>query len=372
MTHTLAAVFDNRSDAERARTDLIGSGFNNTALSDSSADGASASAGATAAAPRDESLGDRIGNFFSNLFGDEDDERRVYEEAVHRGKAVLTVQADSEDEIERAADIVERYGPVDIDEYQNEWRASGWSGAETPRSGAQNLQGSAASQGAMQSASQQGGASAQGSMQYAAGAASQTIPVVEEALKVGKRIVQRGGLRIHQRVVSTPVSENVSLREEHVNVERHAVDRPVDPASVDAFQENTIELREMAEEAVVQKTARVVEEVVVSKDATQRQDQINETVRRTEVEVEQLGADDADADQYFRSHWTSNYAGSGGGYDDYAPAYRYGATMRSSSPDRSWDEAEPTLRSSWESSYPQSAWEKFKAAVRHGWDRVTS
>ena len=94
-------------------------------------------------------------------------------------------------------------------------------------------------------------------------------------------------------------------------------------------------------------------------------------MRRTEVEVEQLAPVD---DAYFRGHWSSNFAGQGGTYEDYAPAYSYGTTMRNSEMyrGRQWDEIEPNLRSDWESRYPNSTWEKIKSAVRHGWERVTS
>jgi uncharacterized protein (TIGR02271 family) len=200
---------------------------------------------------------------------------------------------------------------------------------------------------------------------------TQAIPVIQEELKVGKREVQRGGVRIYQRVVETPVNETVGLREEHVNVERHAVDRPVSAADVNAFQETTIELRESAEEAVVEKTARVVEEVVVGKEVTQRQENISDTVRRTEVEVEQLTPQD---DAYFRGHYTSNYASAGGTYDQYAPAYSYGSSMARSDQyrGRPWNDVEGSLRTDWESRNPGSTWDNFKAAVRHGWERITS
>jgi len=371
MAHTLAAVFDNRADADRARAELKTSGFDDTSvqLSDSaSASGTSASS-STSTSDGGESIGSSIKHFFTHLFGDDDND--VYTEAVSRGNAVLTVQADTEEQIERAADIVERYGPIDIDEHQNQWRATGWSGAQAQSAAQQNQQSAASVQSSTQAGSLQGGSQSQSSRQYA-NQGQQTIPVVEEALQVGKRAVQRGGVRIFQRVVETPVRENVTLREEHVNVERHPVNQPVDPSRIDTFKESTVELREMAEEAVVQKTARVVEEVVVGKQVTERQDQVSDTVRRTEVEVEQLGS--ADDDTYFRGHWTSNYASQGGAYEDYEPAYRYGSAMRSSTSyqGRSWDDAESTLRSNWESRYPQSAWEKFKAAIRHGWERVTS
>ena len=114
------------------------------------------------------------------------------------------------------------------------------------------------------------------------------IPIVEEQLEVGKRTVDQGGVRVFRRVVEIPAEETVSLREEHVVVERKAVDRPATRSELDAQGDRSIELTETAEEAVVGKTARVVEEVLVGKQTGEHTEHIRDTVRRTEVEVEQL------------------------------------------------------------------------------------
>lgn len=114
------------------------------------------------------------------------------------------------------------------------------------------------------------------------------LPVIEEELLVGKREVERGGVRVYSHVTETPVEEKVQLHEEHVNVERHAVNRPLTGADTAAFKEENFELRETAEEAVISKQARVVEEVVVGKTATDRTETVTDTVRRTDVEVEQI------------------------------------------------------------------------------------
>ena len=113
------------------------------------------------------------------------------------------------------------------------------------------------------------------------------IPIVEEELAVGKRTVDAGGVRVYRRVVEIPVEESVSLREEHVNVARRTVDRPATEADLNQG-DRTIELTETAEEAVIGKNARVVEELLVGKSATERTEHIHDTVRRTEVEVEKV------------------------------------------------------------------------------------
>jgi len=115
-----------------------------------------------------------------------------------------------------------------------------------------------------------------------------TIPVVEEQINVGKREVEGGGVRVQTHVTEQPVNEQVTLHEEKVNVERRPVNQPVDASQIDQLREGTFEVRERAEEAVVQKQARVVEEVVINKEQRERTENIQDSVRRTDVDVQQI------------------------------------------------------------------------------------
>jgi uncharacterized protein (TIGR02271 family) len=466
MQHTLVAVFDNRSDAQNAMDELLASGFTRSDVNVSSADptGQTSSLSGSTTEVHDEGIGASIKHFFTGLFGSDNDEHvSRYSDVVSRGHHVLTLVTQSEPEVERAADIIERFGPVDLDERHDLTGSAGSLDPAMLAAGASSGSGLQKSSSQTSSLSQQSGSagsssygsgslsgetgernsfatqdlndpvpkgqtyqeplggsmragdslqaggssdtniggntldtsrgsSLQGSSDASLGGTIQTgsmqrdmgeqlneqrstaIPVVQEELKVGKREVQRGGVRVFSRVVETPVNETVDLREEHVSVERRPVDQPISTADATAFKEQSIELREKAEEAVVQKSARVVEEVVVGKEATQRQQKIKDTVRHTEVQVESLGAQDNDS--YFRNDWQTNYSKLGGSYDDYAPAYQYGNQMRSDSryQGRNWDDIESDLRSDWDTRYGKSGastWEKMKAAVRRGWDKIT-
>ena len=80
--------------------------------------------------------------------------------------------------------------------------------------------------------------------------------------------------------------EQIRLRNEQINVERRTVDQPLSAADTDAFRERTIDMTATGEEAVVGKTARVVEEVIVSKTATENVEDVSDTVRRTDVEID--------------------------------------------------------------------------------------
>ena len=107
---------------------------------------------------------------------------------------------------------------------------------------------------------------------------------------VGKRQVDRGGVRVRAYTVETPVQESVSLREERVDVERRAVNTPVsDTAGL--FQERAVELTETSEEVVVGKEARIVEELSVRKEAGERVETVSDKVRHTEVEVDEIAPD---------------------------------------------------------------------------------
>jgi uncharacterized protein (TIGR02271 family) len=198
---------------------------------------------------------------------------------------------------------------------------------------------------------------------------------VKEEIQVGKRQVLRGGVRVYSRLIEEPVEQNVSLREERVRVERRPVNRSATDADLSAGKAQEIEVQEFAEEPVIAKQARVVEEVRVGKEVSERTETVRDTVRHTEVDVEQTpgAAGPAFDDSDFRADFQKRYAASGASYDTYLPAYRYGYNIASDPryKGRSYDEIESDLRSEYGRRYPQSAWEKIKDAVRYGWDKVT-
>jgi uncharacterized protein (TIGR02271 family) len=119
----------------------------------------------------------------------------------------------------------------------------------------------------------------------------ETVQAVEEELSIGKRKVATGGVRVTSSVSETPVEETVTLREEQVEAKRKPADRKLSPEEAEAaFQEKTVEVLGTSEEAKVSKEARVVGEVALGKQVAEREETVKDTVRRTEVEVEEIGA----------------------------------------------------------------------------------
>jgi uncharacterized protein (TIGR02271 family) len=283
-----------------------------------------------------------------------------YAEGVRRGGTLVTVQTD-DDMAQTAVDILNRFGPVDVNRRSAEWRSSNWEGFdETADPYTHDQINMERSQ--YQDMEREGG----------------TLEVVEEDLRVGKREVSGGGVRVHTFVTEQEVEEDIDLRKEHVDVERRPVDRPASPADLDAFEEATIEVTATSEEPVIEKRARVVEEVEIHKDVEHETETVRDTLRRKDVEVERMdeGHSYSDFESYepdFRNHYQTTYTNTGYTYDDFQPAYHYGYQLASDPryQDRDWEEIEMDARRDWEGRYHDSAWEDFKDAIRNAWYSVT-
>ena len=348
--NTIIAAFRNSSDAQAAATELEAAGISRDDIYIETAGDTSA---------RSKRATTKEGGFtgwLKSIFSEEDDSDRIeYENAVSQGNCLLRVDV-HEDEIPTAENILNRHSPIDIHADAAETPVRGH--AETPVRGDEG-----------RAVRRDAATAARGEDKTTA------IPVVKEEVQIGKRRVLRGGVRVYSRVVEEPVEESVPLREEHVRVERRPVNRSATRDDLSAGKEQVIEVEEFAEEPVVAKQARVVEEVRVGKDVSERTETVRDTVRRTEVNVEQTpgSAGEKFDDSDFRADFQKRYSATGASYDTYLPAYRYGYEMASDPryKGRSFNEVESDLRSDYGRRYPQSAWEKMKDAVSYGWDRVT-
>jgi uncharacterized protein (TIGR02271 family) len=297
----IVAVFETRDAAETARDSLLDLGVDGDQISvvDQS------SSHRTANTPAGH------GSFWAHVkeMFMPDEDRSTIDESLRRGGFVLIATADDARADEAIARL-ERAGAIDLKEREAQWRAGGWSGsAPVPHAAntrASDVRAPAADTRDLDvdapSANTRGldagaPAASPGTLSDTARAptiegrdTADRIPVLEERLRIGKREVNRGSVRVRSYIVEEPVHEEVRLRDERVDIERRPVNAPGRPAVAgspgDLFQERTIEVSESAEQAVVGKEARVTEEVVVSKTAGEHVESIDDTVRHTRVEVE--------------------------------------------------------------------------------------
>jgi len=243
MARTVIGLFDNGNDAQAALQELEQAGFGDSL----------------------SYIQNGTSSLVSNLgqAGVPQEDAQIYSNEVGRGGSLIVLQALGNADADRAAMILDRHNVVDIGSRGQRFAQSSTQTRQTGRSNAgyTNL--------------------------YNGGEVA--IPIVEEQIRVGKREVESGGVRVETRVEETPVNEQVTLRDERVTVERRPINQVVDPSVIDQVaQSGTIEVREHDEQAVVSKEARVVEEVVVNKQVEQRTETIQDSVRRTAVDVDQM------------------------------------------------------------------------------------
>jgi uncharacterized protein (TIGR02271 family) len=353
MSKTLVGLYDTDAEATQVMDTLITNNFQRTNIELVGHNGKGRGSGHM----RD--LVQRLENR-----GIPGEDASLYAEAVRRGGSLVLVEA-SEAQADRGLEIMERFQAIDIHERRTHWRQEGWNRFDpeaAPYTETETHQ-------ERERYSQR---------RATAGDVETTIPVVEEEVTVGKREVERGRVRIRTYTDERPVEKPVQLREEHVRVDRRPVDRPATEADLRAAADETIEVTEMAEEAVVSKRARVVEEVTVHKDVDEHTETVRETVRRKDVEVDEKDTPRAtdmggftvhDAD--FRKHHASHFAKSGMAYTDYEPAYRYGYTLGTDPRyhGHKWDTLEAEARRDWETRHHGKSWAEYRDAIHYGWNR---
>ena len=292
-SETVVAVFSTQEHAEAAIADLTAAGVPSSSIKHYARDPLDADPSTTAAVDSD-----RHGGFWAWLTGQETthEHHDVYDRSMQSGRTVVTVISDGSN-ADEIYSVLERHDPVDLDEHAT--------GADAMQTTGTGYTGTTATAGIA--------AAGTGAAAYAApvaatpttstepgfaprtasptdttrtGGSEEVISLSEEALQVGKRQVDLGTTRVRRYVVERPVEEQIKLRDETVSVFRRPVSGTAASTVADAFTDREIVANESAEEAVVGKTARVVEEVVVQKGVQDRVETIHDTVRHEEVEID--------------------------------------------------------------------------------------
>ena len=97
---------------------------------------------------------------------------------------------------------------------------------------------------------------------------SQSVPVIEEVLHVGTRLIDTGrGVRIHKTVLQTPHLVEQSLLREEITIEHVRYDRALDADAVPEvrYEGETLIIPVLEEVLVVQKQLRLKEEIRVTR-----------------------------------------------------------------------------------------------------------
>jgi uncharacterized protein (TIGR02271 family) len=267
---TIVAVFDTAAHAEAAVKALKAGGFANADISIFDENRLASGKNAIAAGVREAGLWHR-------LFGDDihKHEAAIYNQAVKEGGVVVSARV-LDSEVAHAVAILDLHRPVDV---HDRAVTSGISPAAHVEAVEKKID-------AMPlTAVQQVAVSPK-----LAEAHDGVLRLAEEQLQVGKKLVESGRTRVRRFVTERPVTANVTLHEEHAELLRKAVTDPKYFGEID-WADKEIEVVETAEHALVNKTARIVEEVSLKKIGSEHVETINDKLRRQQVEIEKVGAD---------------------------------------------------------------------------------
>jgi hypothetical protein len=140
MELTIIGVYDELAHARSARNDLIASGFSSSGVQLNPDHELATTRGPSV--QKSPTVAASIENFFRSLFSMDDKSTysHLYAEAVRRGNYVVTIDVDSDAQRVQAEEIMQRYGPVDIDERSADWVRHGWRGYD-PQAGTQQPSG---------------------------------------------------------------------------------------------------------------------------------------------------------------------------------------------------------------------------------------
>lgn len=203
-------------------------------------------------------------SFWQRLFGSEveHEDAEVYSRAIDNDGVVLTLRTDA-NSADKALRIIESYDKIPDP-----------SGARSAES-------------VMNAKACNNDRPAVSGAQTATNMADQheKLKLAEEELEVGKRVYKSGTTRVRRYMTEKQVDADVTLREEHAKIARQSVNQAADPSDID-WSDKVVEVTETDEKPVVSKTARIVEEVSVGKEGSERVEKVSDTVRKQQVDVE--------------------------------------------------------------------------------------
>lgn len=252
----IVTLFDTLAHAQAAERNLVKAGFSESAISLLKNEDID----------RSDLDGDQ--SFWSKLFGETitDEDRVIYSEAIRNNGTVLTVHVE-EEERAKALAILNRHQLSDETRYNRQTLAGTEPVVPVTPVPATDVREDTLKR------------------PYLTGDETQDeiLRLAKEDLEVGKRIESEGSKRIRRYVVEHDVSKTVNLREQHAEVLRRKVDQPID-GNID-WTDKEIAVEEYVEKPVINKNAKVVEEVVVKKVNTDHDEVIKDTVREQKVDV---------------------------------------------------------------------------------------
>ena len=349
MENAVIGVFDNYTDARDAADAVVAAGLREWMVQITPkeeswvARRAALDERARHAAPGSWS----IGEFFRSLFGTDADHEHahIYSEAMRRGSFLVTVETEDEKQLERVRDLINQFHPVDIEERAAHWRSQGWSRYE-----------------------------------------SQQAPYTDEEIQAERAgITKSGDARLVNRETHVRDTVRSFSRAGAVSAGGGNPGAETERSTIRMSQSDTAAA---GGDSLLGGGDSLLgdDDMLTSQTGSSSASDIAKPIKR-EPEARTSGTMDnaamrdstapdiytLDSDADYRTHWQKTAGVSEGRYEDFAPAYRFGAALRNREALKryhSWNHVEPEARRAWESVNSDSAWDKARDAVRYGWEKL--
>ncbi|WWO97401.1 MAG: YsnF/AvaK domain-containing protein [Candidatus Dasytiphilus stammeri] len=251
----IVTLFDNAEHAESAKNNLLQAGFS---IDDISLIDDNQLRSANILSHQDD--------IWHRLFGKglTEEESKVYAQAVETGGVILILRSNEED-TPRAMEILNAHQMMDVsqtptcttDKHDSQYHQSDTTKCQS----SENHQDQCIS-------------------------TEDILPLAEEQLEIGKKLIKEGSTRVRRFVTEKDVEVEVPLHEEHAAIFRRSIiNKDQCPDKFD-WSDTVVEITETSEQPVVNKTAHIVEEIIVRKEGRDRIQKIHDTVRKQEVKIE--------------------------------------------------------------------------------------
>jgi hypothetical protein len=346
MQHTVIGLFDTYPQAESARDTLVQTGFAHDTIELQA--NPEPSVGSATEEVANAGMLANIERFLSSLFssGPRAPDTARYAEAMRRGAVLVCVHAASESHAELARSTLTRLGATDIGERLPDWDTQPAArrehsvldelgiGAVTPGTPHTSATTTSATSTATSATAMPGMSSPEVS--------TRPVTASDPRYAVAPENIDA------EPFVPPPLSERPLV---------NPVNEPVTDPLVGDVGRSALAAGSMPGSGAVMQPSEIVP------NAAQPAGGLGAQIPNEYMEYE----------EDFRSHYDEQYATEDARYEDYVPAYRYGAEIGNDVRfrDRPWEDIEAEARHHWETTSPDTPWERFKLAVRHGWERVT-
>jgi uncharacterized protein (TIGR02271 family) len=267
---TIVAVYDTREHAQAAYNALKMGGFSEADISLLDND-------RLRTGKSDILVGTSKPGFWARLFGEDlhEHEAVVYGQTVEQGGAVVSARV-IDSEVAHATAILDLYHPIDVHDRAVTSGIAPLAHVEAVEKKLETIPLAAKQTVAV--------------TPKLAEVHDEVLRLAEEQLQVGKKMIETGRTRVRRFVTEREASADVTLHEEHAELLRRAVNDPKFADTID-WADREIEVVETAEQALVNKTARIVEEVSLKKIGKDHVETIKDKLRRQQVEVTRVGAE---------------------------------------------------------------------------------